>query len=181
MHTTRRAALTAALFLLLAPAFAQGARKKSQIVSIQTTKGTIKIKLFPEVTPFTVANFLKLVKKGFYNGLTFHRVEPHFVIQGGDPEGNGSGGPGWTIKNEDNKKLRHNRGAVAMANAGPDTAGSQFYIVISDDPKKPATFLDEKDARGISKYTIFGQVIKGQEIAEKIAKGDKMIKVSVQP
>ena len=176
MNITRRAALTAALFLLVPTAFAQGGKKKSQIVTIDTEKGPIKIKLFPEVTPITVANFLKLVNKGFYNGLTFHRVEPNFVVQGGDPAGNGSGGPGWKIKNEDNKKLKHNRGAVAMANAGPDTAGSQFYIVIG----QPAPHLDAKDERGISKYTIFGQVIKGQDIAEKLAVGDKMLKVSVQ-
>ena len=146
------------------------------IVTIVTAKGTIKVKLYPEEAPKTVANFIKLIDKGFYNGLTFHRVEPGFVIQGGDPAGNGSGGPGWNIPNEDNKKLKHNRGAMAMANAGPDTAGSQFYIVIN----KPAPFLDAKDERGISKYTIFGQVISGQAVAEKIAVGDKMTKVTVQ-
>jgi peptidyl-prolyl cis-trans isomerase B (cyclophilin B) len=146
------------------------------VVTMVTTKGTIKIKLYPEEAPKTVANFIKLIDKGFYNGLTFHRVEPGFVIQGGDPKGNGSGGPGWQIPNEDNKKLKHNRGALAMANAGPDTAGSQFYIVID----KPAPFLDAKDERGISKYTVFGQVISGQPVAEKIAIGDKMTKVTVQ-
>ena len=176
MNVTRRAALTAALFLAVAPSFAQGGKAKNPIVVVETTKGVIKIKLYPEITPITVANFLKLVNKGFYNGLTFHRVEPNFVIQGGDPQGNGQGGPGWQIKNEDNRVLKHNRGAVAMANAGPDTAGSQFYIVIG----KPAPHLDGKDERGISKYSIFGQVIKGQAAAEKIAVGDKMTKVYVQ-
>lgn len=173
---TRRAALlTAALTLALTPAFAQGGSKKNPIVTITTPKGVIKVKLYPAEAPITVANFVKLIKSKFYNGLAFHRVEPGFVIQGGDPNGNGTGGPGWKIKNENNKKLKHNRGAVAMANAGPDTAGSQFYIVIS----KPAPFLDEKDERGISKYTIFGQVISGQNVAEKIAVGDKMTKVTV--
>jgi peptidyl-prolyl cis-trans isomerase B (cyclophilin B) len=148
---------------------------KSPIVVMQTNKGIIKIRLYPEVTPKTVENFVKLVKKGFYDGLKFHRVEPGFVVQGGDPQGNGSGGPGYEIKNEDNKQLKHNRGAVAMANAGPDTAGSQFYIVIG----KPAPHLDEKDDRGISKYTIFGQVIVGQDVAERLAVGDKMLKVTV--
>jgi peptidyl-prolyl cis-trans isomerase B (cyclophilin B) len=171
---TRRATLLVALTLALAPAFA-GPKKKNPIATIETPRGKIRIKLYPDEAPLTVANFIKLIKKGFYNGLTFHRVEPGFVIQGGDPSGNGSGGPGWEIKNENNKKLKHNRGAVAMANAGPDTAGSQFYVVIT----KPAPFLDEKDARGISKYTIFGQVIEGQNVAEKIAVGDKMTKVTV--
>jgi peptidyl-prolyl cis-trans isomerase B (cyclophilin B) len=146
------------------------------IVTMVTNKGTIKLKLFPEEAPKTVANFIKLIDKGFYNNLTFHRVVADFVIQGGDPKGDGSGGPGWQIPNEDNKKLKHNRGALAMANAGPDTAGSQFYIVIN----KPQPNLDEKDERGISKYTVFGQVISGQAVAEKIAMGDKMTKVTVQ-
>ncbi len=144
------------------------------MVTMQTTKGTIKLKLYPEVAPNTVNNFIYLINKGFYNGLTFHRVEPGFVIQGGDPQGNGRGGPGWEINNEDNKQLKHNVGALAMANAGSDTAGSQFYVVITN----PAP-LDMKDERGISKYTIFGQVTSGQNVAEKIAVGDKMTKVTV--
>ena len=144
---------------------------------LETAKGKIVIMLYPEEAPKTVENFVKLATKGFYNGLKFHRVEKDFVIQGGDPEGNGTGGPGWVIKNEANKKLRHNRGAVAMANAGRDTAGSQFYIVIS----KPAPFLDEKYEDGVNKYTIFGQVIGGQDVAEKIAKDDKVVKVTILP
>ncbi|MBC8102250.1 MAG: peptidylprolyl isomerase [Cytophagales bacterium] len=139
-----------------------------------TVKGTIKIKLYPEEAPNTVANFIGLIRKGFYNGLNFHRVEPGFVIQGGDPQGNGQGGPGYSIKNENNKLLKHNRGALAMANAGMDTAGSQFYIVI----EKPAPFLDEKE-NGVNKYTVFGQVISGQAAAEKIQVGDKITKVTV--
>ncbi len=148
------------------------------IATIVTDKGTIKVKLYPEEAPNTVANFVKLARKNFYNGTTFHRVEPDFVVQGGDPlsktlpVGNpriGSGGPGYEIKNEENKKLRHNVGAVAMANAGRDTAGSQFYIVIG----KPAPHLDNGN------YTIFGQVVSGQNVAEKIAVGDKMLKVTI--
>ena len=146
------------------------------IVTLQTAKGTILIKLFPEEAPLTCQNFIKLIHKKFYDGLLFHRVEPGFVIQGGDPAGNGGGGPGYKIKNESNKLLKHNRGAVAMANAGRDTAGSQFYIVIT----KPAPHLDEKEADGVSKYTIFGQVISGQDVAEKIQKGDKMTKITVK-
>lgn len=140
------------------------------IVTMQTTKGTILIKLFPEEAPLTCANFVKLINKKFYDGLTFHRVEPGFVVQGGDPQGDGRGGPGYAIKNEANKLLKHNRGAVAMANSGRDTAGSQFYFVIT----KPAPHLDNGN------YTIFGQVISGQDAAERIAIGDKMIKVTVK-
>ncbi len=139
------------------------------IVTMQTTKGTILIKLFPEEAPQTCANFMKLINKKFYDGLKFHRVDPGFVVQGGDPKGDGTGGPGYKIKNEANKLLKHNRGAVAMANAGRDTAGSQFYFVIT----KPAPHLDNGD------YTIFGQVISGQDVAERIAIGDKMTKVTV--
>ena len=157
---------------------AKPAKATNPIATIVTTKGTIKIKLFPEETPKTVENFIKLAKKGFYNGLMFHRVEPNFVVQGGDPLSRnaqvgdpklGTGGPGYQIKNEPNKKLRHNVGAVAMANAGPDTAGSQFYIVIG----QPAPHLDNGN------YTIFGQVFQGQEVAEKIAVGDRMKKVTI--
>jgi peptidyl-prolyl cis-trans isomerase B (cyclophilin B) len=141
------------------------------IAVIETAKGVIKIKLFPEEAPKTVANFVKLANKGFYNGLTFHRVEPGFVVQGGDPKGDGSGGPGYTIPDEKNTKLKHNRGAVAMAKtSAPNSAGSQFYIVID----KPAPHLD-------GGYTVFGQVIAGQNVAEKIAKGDKMTKVYIIP
>jgi len=140
------------------------------IATLETVKGTIKIELHPEDAPLTVANFVTLAKKGFYDGLAFHRVVPGFVIQGGDPSGDGSGGPGYSIKNETNKKLRHVRGAVAMANAGRDTAGSQFYIVIT----KPAPFLDES-----GNYTLFGLVTEGQDVAEKIAVGDKMTKVTI--
>ena len=138
-------------------------------VTIDTAKGKIVIELRPDDAPKTAANFADLVKKGFYNGLTFHRVEPNFVIQGGDPKGDGTGGPGYTIPNETNTVLKHAVGAVAMANAGRDTAGSQFYIVIG----KPAPHLDNGD------YTIFGQVIVGQEVAEKIAVGDKMTTVTL--
>lgn len=142
----------------------KGAVLSHPIATIDTDKGVIKVKLYPEEAPNTVANFISLARKGFYKGLNFHRVEPGFVIQGGDPKGDGSGGPGYAIKNEANKKLKHNRGALAMANAGRDTAGSQFYIVIT----KPAPHLDNGN------YTIFGQVISGQEVAEKIAVGDKI-------
>lgn len=191
-NPTRRLFLTVLATLSASVALAQGPSGKAEpegkpkpddnkirrpIATLETAKGKIVILLYPEEAPKTVENFVTLAKKGFYNGLKFHRVEKDFVIQGGDPEGNGTGGPGYVIKNEANKKLRHNRGAVAMANAGRDTAGSQFYIVIS----KPASFLDEKYEDGVNKYTLFGQVIVGQDVAEKIAKDDKIVKVTVRP
>ncbi|MBB6052305.1 peptidylprolyl isomerase [Armatimonas rosea] len=149
--------------------------RRHPLAIVETTKGIFKIVLYPEICPKTVENFVKLAKKGFYNGLKFHRVEPGFVIQGGDPNGDGTGGPGWSIPNEHNGPLRHNRGAVAMANAGRDTAGSQFYVVIS----KPAPNLDAKEPDGMSKYTIFGQVATGQNIAEKIQVGDKILSIKI--
>jgi peptidyl-prolyl cis-trans isomerase B (cyclophilin B) len=152
--------------------------KPSPIVTIVTERGTIRVKLFPQDAPNTVANFVKLANRRFYDGLTFHRVEQDFVIQGGDPLSRklpvgdpqiGTGGPGYMIKNETNRVLKHNVGAVAMANSGRDTAGSQFYIVIG----RPAPHLDN------GSYTIFGQVIQGQDVAEKIRPGDKMRRVTV--
>jgi peptidyl-prolyl cis-trans isomerase B (cyclophilin B) len=150
------------------------------IVTMVTDKGTILIKLFPEDAPITVANFEKLVKKGFYNGLTFWRVDnleadgQGHIIQGGDPQGNGQGGPGYMIKGEFPENgvqnpLKHVAGAVAMARTNqPDSAGSQFYIVVTPTPS-----LD-------GKYAVFGQVIKGLDVANKIQVGDKMTKVTLK-
>jgi peptidyl-prolyl cis-trans isomerase B (cyclophilin B) len=139
------------------------------IVTMETSRGMIRIRLHPEEAPKTVANFIKLANKGYYDGLRFHRVEPGFVIQGGDPRGDGSGGPGYTIPDEKNKKLKHVVGAVAMAKTpAPNSAGSQFYIVIG----KPAPALD-------GKYTVFGQVIDGQSAAERIRRNDQMLKITV--
>ncbi|MBV9851069.1 MAG: peptidylprolyl isomerase [Armatimonadetes bacterium] len=173
---TRLALALLAWAALAAPAPARAARPPhSPVVRMVTTKGVILIKLFPRDAPITCANFEKLVRKGFYNGLTFHRYEPGFVIQGGDPNGNGSGGPGYTIKGEFRSNgvpnpLKHNTGAVAMARTDdPNSAGSQFYICLA-----PAPFLDDK-------YAVFGQVIKGQDVAEKLHKGDKMIRVTLTP
>jgi len=182
---SRRATLVASIVLgLIAPAFAQDPpvgpnlnAVKRPLATIETSKGTIKVVLYPEVAPINVKNFVDLAKKGFYNGLKFHRVVPDFVIQGGDPEGTGRGGPGYVIKNENVKGLKHGRGALAMANSGRDTAGSQFYIVIG----KPAFFLDEKFPDGVNKYTVFGQVVAGQDVAEKIVMNDVIKKVTVRP
>ena len=135
--------------------------------------GEIVIKFYPQDAPKSVANFIKLAKKGFYDGLTFHRVIPGFVAQGGDPAGNGSGGPGYTIKGEFsengvNNPQKHVKGAVAMARTGdPDSAGSQFYICLDAQPA-----LD-------GKYAVFGQVVKGMEYVEQIQVGDKMEKVGI--
>jgi cyclophilin family peptidyl-prolyl cis-trans isomerase len=138
------------------------------IAVIETSKGTIKFRFFSADAPKTCENFITLAGKGFYNGLTFHRVEPNFVIQGGDPNGNGSGGPGYNIKAEFNKNP-HLEGTVAMARASdPDSAGSQFYICLA-----PAPFLD-------GKYTVFGQVTEGLDVVHKIAIGDRMDKVYIE-
>lgn len=147
-----------------------GKKRTRPVAHVETAKGTIVIELYPEDAPNTVDNFVTLAKKGFYDGLTFHRVEPGFVVQGGDPKGDGTGGPGYTIKSETNKKLSHVRGAVAMANGGRDTAGSQFYIVID----KPAPQLDNVG------YTLFGLVVSGQDVAEKLKVGDKMTRVVIE-
>jgi peptidyl-prolyl cis-trans isomerase B (cyclophilin B) len=161
----------------MAPSHKLGAMS-SPIVIMKTVKGTIVIRLYPQDAPITVANFIKLVKKGFYNGLTFHRIAdlgapgfPGKIVQGGDPLGTGNGGPGYTIKGEFtsngvNNPLVHNAGAVAMARADdPDSAGSQFYICVN-----PVHFLD-------GKYAVFGQVIKGLDVADQLVQGDKMTQV----
>ncbi len=142
--------------------------------------GKILIKLFPKEAPISTANFIKLVNNKFYDGLTFHRIadlnpaEPSRIVQGGDPQGNGSGGPGWNIKGEFpnngvNNPLKHNAGAFAMARANePNSAGSQFYICVN-----PVHFLD-------GNYAVFGQVITGLDVAAKIQQGDKMTSVTMK-
>ena len=146
----------------------QGAKKVKESAVITMEKGgEIKFDFFPEDAPKTVENFVTLARKGFYDGLTFHRVEPGFVVQGGDPQGNGMGGPGYKIKAEFNKQ-KHVRGAVAMARSNdPDSAGSQFYIVLA-----PANFLD-------GKYTVFGIVTSGMDVVDKVRVGDKMKSVKI--
>lgn len=140
---------------------------------ITTEHGDIKIELYSEKAPKTVANFKKLAQDGFYDDLTFHRVIPGFVVQGGDPKGNGTGGPGYTVEAEIDPSLKHVRGAVATARRGdrvnPErrSSGSQFYIVLAPQPH-----LD-------GAYTIFGQVIEGMDVVDQIAKGDRMQHVSI--
>ncbi|HEX7575835.1 MAG TPA: peptidylprolyl isomerase [Candidatus Methanoperedens sp.] len=142
--------------------------EKNRIATIVTEKGTIKFELYEKEAPITTKNYIELAQKGFYDGLTFHRVEPGFVIQGGDPKGDGTGGSGKTIPLEINTTLTHKKGAVGMARSqDPNSASSQFYICLGD-----AKFLD-------GDYAVFGQVIAGQDVAEKITKGDKMVKVTI--
>jgi len=138
-------------------------------VKMETTKGTLIIELYPEHAPGTVANFLKLVNSQFYDGLTFHRVIPKFVIQGGCPKGTGTGGPGWKIKCETKgNPLIHKPGALSMAHAGKDTGGSQFFIVLT---QEATSHLD-------GAHTVFAQVIDGLNLITSFVKGDRMSKVT---
>lgn len=136
--------------------------------TIKTTRGTIKIKLFDDKTPKTVANFVTLASKGFYNGLKFHRVIANFMIQTGCPEGTGRGGPGYKFKDEFHSELKHDGpGVVSMANAGPNTNGSQFFIT-----HVPCPHLD-------GKHSVFGRVLEGQDVVNAIRQGDKMESVTI--
>lgn len=136
-------------------------------VVLGTTKGEISMVLDPALAPMTVNNFVVNARDGFYTGLTFHRVVPEFVVQGGDPEGTGRGGPGYTFADEP-VRAEYTLGAVAMANAGPDTNGSQFFICIDDCTRK----LDKQ-------YNLFGYVTSGIEVARSIEVGDRMDTVTV--
>ena len=170
--------LVSILGITAIPALA--AEGRHPMATIETTKGTIEIELYPEEAPKTVENFVTLAKKGFYNGIVFHRVIPGFMIQTGDPTGTGRGGPGYTFADEISPKLKHDApGVVSMANAGPNTNGSQFFVTLA-----PTPWLN-------GKHTIFGRVTQGQEVAQAIAAVPrdandrptteiKMLKVTVQ-
>ena len=135
---------------------------------IETTKGVIELKLNADEAPITVANWVNLVQRGFYDGVVFHRVIPDFMIQTGDPMGTGYGGPGYTFEDEVKTGLKHTGpGVLSMANAGPGTNGSQFFITHVATP-----WLD-------GKHTVFGSVTSGMDVVNKIQQGDKMIKVTV--
>jgi len=139
-----------------------------KVATIVSNRGTIRLKLYADEAPQTVANFEKLVAMGFYNGLKFHRVIPNFMIQTGCPQGTGTGGPGYTFQDEFHKDLKHGGpGVLSMANAGPNTNGSQFFITHAATP-----WLD-------GKHSVFGQVIEGQNIVNAIKQGDVMTKVTV--
>jgi cyclophilin family peptidyl-prolyl cis-trans isomerase len=146
------------------------ANKSDPVVIFETTKGVIKAEIYKEEAPITATNFIGLVNKHFYDGLTFHRYEPGFCVQGGDPQGNGTGGSGTRIKlevNPDNPHLRHNEaGVLAMARGGdPNSASSQFYFTLG-----PAPHLD-------GGYAVFGRVIDGLDVVKELRKGDSMKKV----
>ena len=137
---------------------------------IHTSKGVMKINFYEKDAPNTVANFIKLAKQGFYDGLTFHRVIPDFVIQGGCPDGTGAGGPGYTIPCElDGGNQYHDRGVLSMAHAGRNTGGSQFFICHS---RKNTSHLDHQ-------HTCFGKVVEGLEVIDLIRQGDKILKIEV--
>lgn len=137
-------------------------------IILHTSKGDIEATIFASKVPMTAANYLNLAKKGYYNGLTFHRVIPNFMIQGGDPTATGSGGPGYKFADEIVPTLKHDKaGIFSMANAGPGTNGSQFFIT-----HLPTPHLD-------GKHTVFGEVTKGQDVVNKIEKGDKITTIDV--
>lgn len=137
-------------------------------VTLDTDKGNIVIELYPQYAPKTVNNFVFLANEGYYDGVTFHRVISNFMVQGGDPTGTGRGGPGYTFADEfKGNPLRHETGVLSMANAGPATNGSQFFITHSPQPH-----LD-------GKHTVFGKVIQGQDVVNDIRQGDKINSVAV--
>jgi peptidyl-prolyl cis-trans isomerase B (cyclophilin B) len=161
------------LFALFAVTFAASSPTNAADMSdirilVKTSRGTIEGTLFASKTPVTVANFLNLAKKGYYNGISFHRVIKDFMIQGGDPTGTGSGGPGYTFEDEVNTGLKHDKpGMFSMANRGPATNGSQFFITHVATP-----WLD-------GKHTVFGEVTKGQDIVNAVQQGDKILEIEI--
>lgn len=142
--------------------------KKAYSVTIETERGTIELELYPQHAPKTVNNFVFLARDGFYDGVSFHRVIANFMIQGGDPTGTGSGGPGYRFEDElKGNPLTHETCVISMANAGPNTNGSQFFITHA-----PQSHLN-------GKHTVFGKVVKGQDVVDAIRQGDIMKRVAV--
>ena len=170
-------AATGALVMVLAAGFANAedlpVRHTGHYATIDTERGSFVVELYPKVAPTTVANFEKLAKQGFYNNLTFHRVVAGFVVQGGDPEGTGTGGPGYDVPAELSTTEKHLRGTLATARKGdavnPErkSSGSQFYVCLEPQPA-----LD-------GQYTIFGGVIKGMDVVDQIQRGDHMKKITL--
>ena len=140
----------------------------SLYATFDTDRGPIKVELYPEKAPLSVANFVNLARRGFYDGLIFHRVIADFMIQGGCPEGSGRGGPGYRFEDEANNGIGHERGVLSMANAGPNTNGSQFFITHVATP-----WLD-------GKHTVFGKVVEGLEAVDKVEQGDHIRKVTIE-
>ncbi len=137
------------------------------LISIRTRRGEMIVELYEDDAPNTVANFISLIEKGFYDGLKVHRVIPNFMVQGGDPTGTGRGGPGYRFADEFNRRRHEGLGVLSMANSGPNTNGSQFFIT-----HKATPWLD-------GKHTVFGRVTKGRDVVNAIVRGDKMEKVKV--
>ena len=136
--------------------------------TIDTDRGPITLELYPEKAPLTVANFVNLAQRGFYDGLNFHRVINDFMIQGGCPQGRGTGGPGYRFEDETDNGVRHERGVISMANAGPNTNGSQFFIThIKTD------WLD-------GKHTVFGKVLQGLEVVDAVKQGDTIKSIRIE-
>ena len=140
----------------------------SLTATFDTDRGPIKVELHADKAPLTVANFVNLAKRGFYDGLNFHRVIPDFMIQGGCPEGSGRGGPGYRFEDETTNGVRHERGVLSMANAGPNTNGSQFFIT-----HVPCGWLD-------GKHTVFGKVVAGMDVVDAVRQGDVIKSVTIE-
>jgi len=141
---------------------------KKYMGEIKTNKGIIELELYPNHAPKTVNNFVFLARKGFYDGISFHRVISNFMIQGGDPTGTGAGGPGYSFEDEvEDNPLTHETGVISMANAGPNTNGSQFFITHSPQPHLNG------------KHTVFGKVVSSQNVVDSIRQGDKMDRVKI--
>jgi len=149
------AAILLSTFILAACTTTEVQPMNTQVL-LETTEGNMKIELFEETMPITAGNFKKLVSEGFYDGVIFHRVIPGFMVQGGDPTGTGTGGPGYAIKDEFTDNNKNSRGTLSMANSGPNTGGSQFFINVVDN-----NFLDDK-------HPVFAKIIEGMDVADKI-------------
>lgn len=172
MHVLRFCLFTAlalcALGSTAADSKAPAAPEHNLLAVMNTSAGVIKLELYADKAPLTVANFVNLSRRGYYNGLTFHRVISDFMIQGGDPTGTGGGGPGYQFRDEFDPTLRHNRaGILSMANAGPGTNGSQFFIT-----HKATPHLDFK-------HSVFGRVLEGQQVVDNIIKGDRILSIEI--
>ena len=187
LHRTFTLTAAAAIGLLSACAEAQTKDKKTESTTsksegtkkagkvedikivIKTTKGDIESTIFASKVPITASNFLNLAKRKYYDGLTFHRVIADFMIQGGDPKGTGTGGPGYRFNDEIHPSLKHTKpGIFSMANSGPNTNGSQFFITHKNTP-----WLD-------GKHAVFGEVTKGQDVVNKIEKGDRIVSIDIK-
>lgn len=142
--------------------------KKQYTATIKTKKGNLELELFASDVPLTVNNFVFLAREGFYNGVTFHRVIPDFMVQGGDPTGTGMSGPGYSFDDEFSPKRSHVTGALSMANAGANTNGSQFFITYA-----PQHHLD-------GKHSVFGQLVKGMDVLKKIVSGDTITSITIE-